>query len=125
MPAGRAALRTKIFCSASKLYLLRQPLGVSMMTWRSLSPALAVPVVLSAAFLVKGLSLVGSAREVFGGGGNLLFLLMMLLCEQSVNRGAGLLATLWQSNGEGSDAKVAKASTFRKGDRGWGWMSGV
>jgi len=62
MPAGSAALRTKVFWVSSKLYLLRQPRGVSMMTWRSLSPDLATPVVLSSPFLVKGFSLVGSTR---------------------------------------------------------------
>src|ERR1700679_1150569 len=108
MPAGRAALRTKIFWRSSKLYLLRQPLGVSMMTWRSLSPTLATPVVLSAPFLVKGLSLLGSTRADFFGLGELLFLLMVLLCEQSVNWGVGLLGDWWYSKGKGFDAKGAK-----------------
>jgi len=66
MPAGRAAFRTKVFWVSSKLYLLRQPRGVSMMTCRSLSPLEATPVVLSSPFLVKGFRLVGSTRPFCG-----------------------------------------------------------
>src|ERR1700690_411801 len=55
----------KISCFGSKAYLLRQPLGVSIMTWSRSSLGVAVPVVLSFGFFWKGLRVVGSTRDFF------------------------------------------------------------
>ena len=73
MPEGSAAFKTKIFCFSSKLYLLWLPFGVSIITCSNLSPASAVPVVLSSAFLVNGLSVVGSTRPWLASLNLLLF----------------------------------------------------